>query len=331
MIKKERILEYSSVFASQLRDYIDFKKSLGYKFIDEAFVLRQFDRYCIAVGIDHISLDRELVENWIATKGNDKPATRSHRISTIRGFGNYLAGVGIPVSWRPLPGYCAKTRSARYVPYIFTRDEMQRILENADNLPKPRGSNFHIVFPAVLRVLYGCGLRVSEALALRVGDVDLNSGFLTVKNAKFDKSRRLPFSDSLKQALRIYAASMGIGVDESTFFFPNPKGEMYSSRSVYDKFRTILWRSGIPHQGVGKGPRLHDIRHTFSVHSLQKSLHEGKDSYVFLPVLSAYLGHSRVGSTEHYLRLTAEVYPEFLLSAEKISSKIIPEVADYEA
>lgn len=331
MIERKRVFEYGSVFAPFIRDYTELRRSFGYKFIMEAGVLRQFDRYCLYVGVKHINLDRELVENWIATKGSDKPSTRSHRISVLKGFSEHLEGIGIPVSWHPMPGYGAEARNARYVPYIFTKDEMRRIFKNADGLPEPRGSTFHIVLPAVLRVLYGCGLRVSEALALRVKDVDLENGFLTVNGTKFGKSRCLPISDSLKTALRAYTTANRIGIDGDAFFFPNPKGEMYSQRTVYDKFRAILWRSGISHQGVGKGPRVHDIRHTFAVHSLQKNLQQGMDSYVSLPILSAYLGHAGVRSTEYYLRLTAEVYPEFLLQADIVSGMVIPEVTDYEA
>lgn len=331
MIERERIFEYESVFAPLIRDYAEFKRSLGYKFMIEAGVLRQFDRYCLSVGLNHMSLDRELVENWIATKGSDKSSTRSHRISVMKGFSDYMEGIGWPVSWHPIPGYGAEARNARYVPHIFTKDEMRRIFANADRLPEPRGSSFHIVFPVVLRVLYGCGLRLSEALALRVRDVDLEHGFLTINGTKFGKSRHLPVSESLKNVLLTYTTTNGIGIDGNSFFFPNPKGEMYSPRTVYDKFREILWKSGIPHQGLGKGPRVHDIRHTFAVHSLQKNLQQGMDSYVSLPILSAYLGHSGVRSTEYYLRLTAEIYPEFLLQAATVSDTVIPKVTDYEA
>lgn len=330
MICKKRVFVFESVFAPFIRDYIEQRESLGYKVVIDSGVLRQFDRYCQIHKITSASLTRELVDNWILTKGNDKPATRSHRISTIKGFSGYLISVNQSVSWNPARGY-ASDRNSKYIPYIFTTEEMQRIFETADHLAKPRGSMFHIVFPAVLRVLYGCGLRVSEALALRVGDVDLENGFITVEGTKFDKSRYLPISPSLQCALKTYAATNNIGNIGEQYFFPNSKGEMYSQRTVYDKFRTVLWRSGIPHQGKGKGPRVHDIRHTFAVHSLHKIIQTGVDSYVSLPTLSAYLGHTGIRSTEHYLRLTVEFHQTFLDKSEKLSNIAIPEVGGYEA
>lgn len=331
MIAKKRTFEFDSVFAPQIREYVELRESLGYNFTIASGVLRQFDRHCQSIGCTQTELTNELIDSWIATKGSDSASTRSHRISVLKGFGSYMASQGQTVSWYPIPGYCAGERRNRYIPHIFTADEIRRIFENADLLQKPRGSMFHIVFPAILRVLYGCGLRVSEALAIRVKDINLNCGLITINNTKFDKSRRIPISGTLKTALTTYALANGIGVDEDGLFFPNAKGEMYSQRTVYDKFRTILWRSGIPHQGLGKGPRVHDLRHTFAVHSLQKNIREGKDVYVSLPILASYLGHNGVRSTEYYLRLTAEIYPEFLEKADKLSNMVIPEVTEYEA
>ena len=121
-----------------------------------------------------------------------------------------------------------------------------------------------------------------------------------------------------------------IGIDADSWFFPNAMGECYSPRTFYDKFRQILWQAGISHQGKGKGPRVHDLRHTFAVHSLQQNIEMGKDIYTSLTCLMVYLGHSKISSTEYYLRLTAEVFPDFLERADSICAKAIPEVTHYE-
>jgi len=190
---------------------------------------------------------------------------------------------------------------------------------------------FHLVFPAVLKVLYCCGLRVNEALTLRVRDVNLQDGFIHIKHAKFENCRSLPVSDSLLSSLKDYyhANRELIGVSAEGFFFPNADGERYSQRTVYDKFRTILWKSGIPHRGKGIGPRVHDLRHTFAVRSLRKSIMAGQDMYVSIPALMSYLGHSKISSTEYYLRFTSEMFPEFLAKADAVSAAVIPEVSDY--
>ena len=87
-----------------------------------------------------------------------------------------------------------------------------------------------------------------------------------------------------------------------------------------------MWSAGISHGGRGNGPRVHDFRHTFAVHSLQRCDQCGIDTYVFLPILAAYLGHTKTTTTEKYLRLTSETFPDLLHKSEAISNSIIPEV-----
>lgn len=331
MIYHKPVFEFNSVFAPYIREYIDLRESLGSKFRVQSGVLRQFDRYCIACGCTAALLDEKLANDWILEKQGEMNSTRLHRISTLKCFAEYFRSVGGEAPWVPHPGYAQ--RKTNYIPYIFTEDEIKRILAVAESLPRPMGeSMFHVVFPAVLKVLYCCGLRVSEALSLRLKDVDLEVGILRVEHSKFENCRHLPISESLKISLKKYVKtnSEHIGLDVNGFFFPNALGQQYSQRTVYDKFRTVLWQAGIPHQGRGKGPRVHDLRHTFAVHSLHKNLEAGKDMYVSLPVLASYLGHAKITTTEQYLRLTAELFPEFLKMAESISVSIIPEVSSYE-
>ena len=331
MSYRKPVFEFNSVFAPYIRNYIELRESLGSKFRVQSGLLRQFDRYCVAQNYDVAVLGDQIANDWFAISCGEKESSRTHRISTLKLFAEYLRSIGIEAPWIPRPGYCSRKR--RYIPYIFAENEVRRILAAADSLPKPTGkSMFHLVFPAILRVLYGCGLRVTEVLSLRLKDIDLKEGFIHVEQAKFDNHRYLPISESLKSALNIYACANSrlIGIDADGFFFPNALREQYSQRTVYDKFRTILWKSGIPHQGKGKGPRVHDLRHTFAVHSLRKNIQAGQDMYVALPVLMTYLGHGKLSSTEYYLRLTAEIFPDFLEKADTVCAAMIPEVAIYE-
>lgn len=331
MIYHKPQYEYHSVFAPYIRDYLDMKDAVGEKCTVPGNILRQFDQYCLLNSVQEPVLNEKLVNDWLSTKADEKQSTHSTRISALRCFSKHLSSLGNEVIWNPYPGYTS--RVSKYVPYIFCQEEILRIFTSADLMPKSCGrSRFHFVFPTILRVLYGCGLRVSEALKLTLRDVDLKNGFISVRSAKFDKQRRIPISESLLIALRNYMVKNQelIGVDADGFFFPNANGERYSHRTVYDKFRTILWQSGIPHQGKGKGPRVHDLRHTFAVHSLQQNIQKGKDMYVSLTSLMTYLGHSKISSTEYYLRLTAEVFPDFLQKSDTVCVATIPEVIIHE-
>ena len=331
MIYRKPTFEFSSVFARYIREYIELRESFGAQFRVQSGILRQFDRYCVSIDVQEPILNEKIITNWLYLTQGEAHSTRRSRITTLKLFSDYLASIGCQVSWVPHPGY--GSCKERYIPHIYSEDEIRRILTIAEKLPKPQGrSMFHLIFPVILKMMYCCGLRVSETLELRVKDVDLNDGSIFVYRSKFENSRRLPVSRSLLNDLRIYrdANRELIGVDEESFFFPNANGGQYSQRTVYDKFRTVLWSSEIPHQGRGKGPRVHDLRHTFAVRSLQQSIMDGKDLYVFLPILMSYLGHIKLSSTEYYLRLTAEIFPDFLRRSDTICAAAIPEVCEYD-
>ena len=331
MIDRKPTFEFTSIYAPHVREFIEIQESLGYKVILHSVILRQFDRYCVEIGRTKTVLDDELVANWMARYKNNSHWTRCLKISTLKKFSNHLKTLGVEVQWSPHPGYVNKKR--KYIPYIYTVDEIRRIFQCADHLLTFKGKTmFHIEFPAILKILYCCGLRLSEALTLKVQDVDLEHGLIFIKKAKYGNERRLPITSSLLTVLRAYRAINQdlIGIDSNGYFFPTSCGEKYHKYTFYEKFRTILWQSDIPHQGKGKGPRVHDLRHTFAIHSLQKSILAGVDVYASLPVLMTYLGHSHINSTEYYLRMTAELYPDFLTRADTVCSQVIPEVVDYE-
>jgi integrase len=171
----------------------------------------------------------------------------------------------------------------------------------------PRAPRRHLIMPALFRVLYACGLRVGEALRLRVGDVDLDAGVLTIWQGKFRKDRLVPLSPSLLGYLCRYHAEMGKRAADAVFF-PAPHGGVYSLPAAYTAFRWMLRTAKIPHGGRGEGPRVHDLRHTFAVRRLEAWYREGADLATKLPVLATYLGHESLAGTQRYLQLTAELY-----------------------
>jgi integrase len=141
-----------------------------------------------------------------------------------------------------------------------------------------------------------------------VEHVDLKRGVLTLLNAKHNKDRLVPMSESLTALCGIYANEVLPAGNE--FFFPAPDGGKLSETTVYSRFRDLLWKAGIPHNGRGKGPRVHDFRHSFAVHRLAEWSRNGIDVYTTVKILSVYLGHNDLSSTQDYLRLTADVFPE---------------------
>ena len=170
-------------------------------------------------------------------------------------------------------------------------------------------------------------MRVSEVCGLRRQDVDAENGILTVRDSKNGSDRMIPLSSSVHQSLMDYVDAVSWKTDDE-FFFRAPDRTQIAPVTIYQRYRSYLFQAGISHGGKGKGPRLHDLRHTFAVHALQKWIADGSDLLAKLPALSVYMGHRNTQSTAKYLRLTAEVYPELLEKIENYSAHVIPGVCD---
>ena len=188
---------------------------------------------------------------------------------------------------------------------------------------QPLAPVYLIAGPELLRVLYGCGLRLEEALRLRMRDVDLVQGVLHINDTKFRKDRLVPPARPLVVRLQKYAAALGPRSDEE-YFFPSPRGGRLDGGGVYRNFRELLHRCGIGHGGRGEGPRLHDLRHTFAVHTLLRWYREGADLQARMPVLATYLGHASIDGTQDYLQMTAELHPEIVSRSDAAFSDVIP-------
>ena len=159
-----------------------------------------------------------------------------------------------------------------FVPYIFTTPELGRIFTAADRLMPCHRSTIPLAMPIVLRMLYGCGLRISEALNLENRHVHWESGVLEISQSKFGKDRLVPMSPSLTEVCRQYAAIAHPDAIPDAYFFAHLDGRPLTRDNVYRRFREVLWQSGISYGGKGKGPRLHDLSYpnlnkiqTFSV------------------------------------------------------------------
>jgi integrase len=164
-------------------------------------------------------------------------------------------------------------------------------------------------------------------LRLRVRDVDLDRGVLTVRQGKFRKDRLVPPALSLVSRLRKYADGFGDRPPDA-IFFPGPSGGPFSLRTVYSLFRKLLLQCRIPHGGRGKGPRVHDLRHGFAVHRLLRWYREGADLDAKLPLLATYLGHQHLSGTQRYLHLTAELFPDIVARVDAAFGDVIPRRTD---
>ncbi|WP_161820490.1 tyrosine-type recombinase/integrase [Sporotomaculum syntrophicum] len=325
-MKKYDTFNFPKTYRDIAMEYVEYKQSLGFKYSysEQAEVNRMLNFiYSNSKSDPILTLQPELVNAYASKRGNESARTLHIRQSHIRQFALFL-------NLRGIPAYVYQKELVKttedFIPYIFTKDEISRILRKADAIGpnKNKFVNTPYIYPAVFRMLYGCGLRVSEALALKCEHVDLDNGVLVIMNGKNNVSRLVPVSESLRQYLSMYDSKVERA--GNPYFFPALHNERYSPTTIRNQFRRLEDKIGISQLSNGKYPRVHDLRHTFSVHALEQMIHKGMDPYCSLPILSTYLGHKSIESTEKYLRLTKQYFIDILQFSHEDADKIFPEV-----
>ena len=313
---------YNSPLQEFIKGMIGEKRSLGYQYESSARTLYTFDQFCLKYGCVDAVITKKLIETWIQKKPNEALATLQNRACVVRQLALYMTRLGTQAY--VLPKNTIR-KGPRYTPYIFSNKEIAALFKQTDachycaEVPLR-----HRIMPLLFRLLYGCGLRISEALNLRLQDVDLHTGALTVINGKFNKDRLVPMSPENIHRCCGYVKQVHFFSDRNDYFFPAPNGQAVTKGNAYKNFRRFLWQARISHGGWGKGPRLHDFRHTFAVHCLRQWVLQGKDLAAYLPILKTYLGHDSFRDTAHYLRLTAELYPDITVKVEHAFGDVIP-------
>lgn len=311
-----------SPLAGHIGQFVQSKRACGYKFDAGLAILVRFDRALCEAGLQQCELPRSVTRAWLTRGPNESVNSQRARMGAVRQLAQYLCFLGVPAY---VPDRIPCTReSSVFTARVLTRDEIRRLIDAVDHLtPNAHGPLRDVVMPEIFRLLYGCGFRAREVLRLRVDDVDLDRGIVTVRDGKFGKDRLVPPAIPLVQRLRRF--TQGLGHRPGTaYFFPTDHGGAWSHTAVYQVFRELLHRVGISHCGRGKGPRLHDLRHTFAVHTLLRWCQEGADLDAKLPVLSTYLGHQSLLGTQRYLHLTAELFPQITVRSTEAFGDVIP-------
>lgn len=231
----------------------------------------------------------------------------------MTGFYRYAVNHGY-VTQCPLPSTLPKSPDHPFVPYIYTQDEVRRLLNATSSYRKTNRCLEPHTFRAILLSLYGAGLRVGEALSLTLGDVDLQAAVLTIRNTKFNKTRLVPLGPDLQKALVSYAAmreEQHHSCDAATPFFVERAGTHVPYSTILHAFQTLRAHARVIRaDGSSPQPRLHDLRHTFAVHRLISWYRAGADVQKLLPQLSTYMGHIDIASTQWYLTMTADLLRE---------------------
>jgi len=328
MRNKEKQFVFTGPFKNYVPQYVSYKKNLGFNFGESSlYLLRHMDAYFKRYKISYPVLTKIMVEDFVSHRDSESDKTQHMRMSLIRQFALFMNRIGFNFYVYPNT-HIPITKS--FTPYIFTHDEIKRITNVVDNLSYiPQSKYYHLIYPMLFRMLYGCGLRINEALSLKKSEVDLMNGILTITKAKNGMSRLVPMSCSLTDFCKRYVENMGFDMSSGGYYYSSRDGWKYNRKPVYVKFKQFMKLAGIFPEG-SVGPRVHDIRHTYAVHALEKMVNEEQDVYCTLPILSTYLGHRGIESTEKYLRLTKESYNHIINSIAPLYADVFPEVLQHE-
>lgn len=323
---------YESVLKDEMRDFTKLRSSQGYKDTNR-YVLATFDKYLLTIGTCAKELTAEIVDGWLsACCGGRNTRTIDGYITYYNAFAKYLNSIGIAafIPERPL-------LDQNYVPYIFSAQEIEDIFRIADNGETIKVKLAQIQVPMLLRILYGCGLRLGEALTLKLSDVEFDGGVLCIWNGKGKKDRLVPMDETLTQTLKMYCDTVLAGKHADSYLFEsdynygkrNAIGRPRPNEWAKNHFRRILKAAGIEferHSAHECGICPHCLRHTFAVNSFRKQDLAGIDNYRNSPLLSVYLGHRKLKDTQKYLHMTAESAQDMIALTTGYSRGLFPEV-----
>jgi Site-specific recombinase XerD len=313
---------FSSVLKCEMRDFLNLRENRGLSSTHN-YIMQRLDEFLVEQHSTEKALSATHVDGFIACYRIGRASKTVQTYATFCSqFAKYLNSIGITAF---LPD--STKSSTNYVPYIFSYEEINRIFQAADNFEKHTAMRLQM--PMLLRLLYGCGLRLGEALRLRLANVDFEAGVLYILNAKGNKDRLVPMDQTLSNLLQQYCKVALASNEASQHMFEGQrKGNQRSMNYVEKCFKQILTAIGIdsPDSYSKRGVCLHCLRHTFAVHSFRAQDKAGVDNYRVSPSLSVYLGHHLLTGTQKYLHMSAENSEDIWEMTSGIAKSIFPEV-----
>jgi len=284
-----------------LADYLRVRRALGYKLERADKLLHQYLDHLDRLGEERVSIENAV--GWATLPAAGNGYWWAFRLSVVRGFASYLHALD-PAHEVP-PADLLPTRAQRAIPYLYSQEEILALMAATASLRFPLRQ---ATYRTLIGLLAVTGMRVGEAIGLDRGDVDLSHGVLTVRQAKFGKTRELPLHGSTAGALRAYLRLRDriCPTPATDAVFISPAGTRLLYTNVHSTFRQLRRHAGLEPRSASR-PRIHDMRHTFAVRTLLDWYRAGVEVQPRLPLLSTYLGHVHPKDTYWYLQAAPEL------------------------
>ncbi len=282
-----------------IEKYLCLRRDLGFQLTQVGILLRDFGSFMESQEAPFITTVLSL--QWSLQPMHTHPSYWAKRLSAVRLLARFCSAED-PRTEIPPNGMLPRYVKRRVKPYWYTSRDIDRLMKAALALP-PTGGLRGQTYYCLLGLLVTTGLRIGEALALKLVDVDLADGMLTIRDTKFGKSRFVPLHPSTRQALRVYSCQRDTNFQRSTLthFFVSSKAKQLSANAVHWTFRKLRSQTGLGASTNWDMPQLHHFRHRFAMETLLRWYQSNEDIERRLPVLSTFLGHVGVADTYWYL------------------------------
>lgn len=304
----------SGPFKDDIKNYIDYRINISHQKLSTVISeLKAFDEYTSKAKTGSV-LTKEIVEDWLTLRENENPKTFNKRLYTMRVFAKYLNMIG-KKAFVIDPKYYLK--ESKFVPHIYTNKEIKIFFESINNFINDfniKGiSHRKIQITLIFKLIYCCGLRISECLNIKYDDINLNEGSIKIGHSKFNKDRLVFINNDLISNLDYYIKNCLNNKCKYIFYNQRTNDKIrYGTISHFFKF--IVEKSNLD---KNVRYRIHDFRHTFAVNNIRRAFENNESVDSLLPVLMNYMGHSDIKDTEYYLRLTPDVYKAITIKYEK--------------
>lgn len=321
---------FKSVLATEMLSFLELRKAnvKPQSVANDTATLILLDRCLVEHCYHKKCLSEEMLDTWILTL-HGKSKTVNAKVIVIRNFAKYLNAMGTQSFLPNAP----KVKSD-YIPYIYSDEELTSIFHYADNLEAKstkRCSPYLLVkIPMLLRILYGCGTRLGETMALQRKDIDFKTSTILLRETKSAKERLIPVHETLINILEKYCLILGIMLSPNAYLFPGSRPDRpFTKRQLQKWFSEILRRANIDQRERGKyerGACLHCFRHVFVLKSMRQLDAAGHPVDLNDLLLPTYLGHECLLGTDKYMRFSGAQIPESLNALETFTAGLIPKV-----
>ena len=322
---RQREYRYQSPLGTFIEAHIREKQLQGFIYHSEEYILKSFDLFCYNLDLAKPIITRELLMQWSTIRETEGKVYAAKRVSAVRQLALYMQSQGleayVPTNF---------SQKSSYIAHILIDKEITELFSIIDAYrPKIADKTFirlSTEYKVLFRLIYCCGLRVSEARKLLVADVDLIEGSLKLKQSKGRKDRLVYLSKDLLELCSEYHDLMK---DEyqtfSEWFFParNPD-YMLSVGTIGYKFRQFWSQTSFAKDAIHP-PTVHSLRYGFVVKRINLWMKSGLSLQSMMPYLSKHLGHSSPEGTFYYYHQIEEAF-NIIRERDTSSAKIIPEV-----